>query len=159
MGDYKDYCIEKFKNLESFMLMLSMCEKTFKDSKGHLRSYIWYMEKDGKEIQVVVEFDENEPYAGIYYGCRLEMSEDSNLFDLDQLKQFYYDNYWSLYNSGSISSMENVFLKDEEHEDKNNKKIYWPFWIRLEEKYPIAQVMVGAYVIREALKEQGWNLM
>lgn len=156
MEDYKNYCVEKFKDLESFMSF--MCAKTFKDSTGHLHSCIWHMEKDGKEIQVVVEFDEMDPYAGIYYGCRLEMSKDKNLFDLDKLKQFYYYNYWSLYNSGSISSMEDVFLKDEEHVDKKNKKIYWPFWIRLEEKYPIAQIMVGAYVIQKALKEQGWNL-
>lgn len=118
--------------------------------------YHWKLSKGEIIIEVVIELDKKD-YCGIYYGCRAQKSQKDiipSMFDVSIIKDDYFVNYWSIRNlSSGRNDVENVFLLDDGHTGGDK---YWPFWIRLEEKYLIKEAVIASQVIIESLKNQGW---
>ena len=122
--------------------------------------YYWTLSKSKNniEIDVVIELDK-KGYCGIYYGCRAKEKNKQELisptFNIPKIKDDYFTNYWSIRNpSNSREDVEKVFLLDDGHTGKANGE-YWPFWIRLEEKYSIKEAVIASQVLIESLKNQG----
>lgn len=127
-------------------------------SKGLREWYYLNLKKNNTILSVVIEYDGSKPEYGIYYGIR---TKEGNLISneiLDVVKSDYYRKYWKNRNpTDSIDSVKNVFLPD--NGEISEDGTYWPFWIRLEEKYNIDEAFVGAKVIIESLVQQKFEII
>lgn len=156
MNDASQQWQEKWKDLCSLLPQQ-------KEIDGQNEVYYHRKLSKGKiEIEVVIELDK-KGYCGIYYGCRAYKNNEEELispiFDISKIKDDYFKNYWHERNSSnSRKDIENVFLLDDGHTGKAEGK-YWPFWIRLEEKYSIKEAVIASQVIIESLKNQGWTFI
>lgn len=154
MNDASQQWQEKWKDLCSLLP-----QKKEIDVKNEVY-YHWELSKESIKIEVVIEFDKKN-YCGIYYGCRTEKTNERNLIlskiDIPKIKDDYFAKHWSKRNSSSTrNDVESVFLLDDGHTSRDK---YWPFWIRLEEKYPIKEAVDASIIIMESLKAQGWTLI
>lgn len=154
MNDASQQWQEKWEDL-----LLLLPQKEEKNSQNEVY-YHWELSKKGINIEIVIELDK-KGYCGIYYGCRTNKNNEVQLtsptFDISKIKDDYFKNYWHKRNpSNSRKDVENVFLLDDGHTGGDK---YWPFWIRLEEKYPIKETFIASQVIIESLKNQGWTFI
>lgn len=103
---------------------------------------------------LAIEFDKQRPEFGIYYGIRTNKSIVLSDDVLNKLKQDYFNKYWRYRNPGSdMADMYNVFLPDDG--DISEDGTYWPFWIRLEEKYDLSEAIKGISAILYSFLQ--WN--
>jgi len=146
------------KKWEKLHILLPEKEE-FKNGENEVY-YHWELSKKDIKIEVVIELDKKN-YCGIYYGCRTEKANEQSYIlskiDIFNIKEDYFKKYWSKRNPyNKRNDIENVFLLDDGHTSANK---YWPFWIRLEEKYSIDEAVIASQVIIESLKHQGWNFI
>ena len=115
------------------------------DLKGEL--YILFSESikiNNCDVNVVVEYDNNRPEYGIYYG--IKMNERKQLNDIENIKSFFLDNWW-LQNHLGCSKLEGnrIFIEGDKGNSEN--KTFWPIWIRLEDYRNVSEAIDAAKVI------------
>lgn len=157
MNDAKQQWQEKWGHLRSLFEKVK-----FNPSDNEDYYCYWNFSKDNIELEVVIEFDRRN-YTGIYYGCRAKKADESKftspIFDNSKIKDDYFKKYWSTRNpSNTREDMEHVFLLDDGTTGKETGT-YWPFWIKLEDKYPVIEAIVATEVIIASLKAQGWDFI
>lgn len=121
----------------------------------------WYelnLKSDSIALSVVIEYDGGKPEYGIYYGLRTQKGNSVSNAILDAVKSDYCKNYWESRNpTDSIDCIKNVFLPDDGEISEDGT--YWPFWIRLEEKYDIDEAFAGIKVILDSFIRQGFEII
>lgn len=121
----------------------------------------WYelnLKNNSITLSVVIEYDGGKPEYGIYYGLRTQKGNSISNVILDVVKSDYCINYWKSRNpTDSIDCIKNVFLPDDGEISEDDT--YWPFWIRLEEKYDIDEAFAGIKIIFDSLIRQGFEII
>ena len=107
------------------------------------------------ECAVLIEFDDKRPASGIYYGCKVPYKNIKEIEEIDQqwkdiVEQIKNDFgiYWNNFNKA------NSRILSCDHEDK---KHYWPFWIRLNDDEDIYEAVKGVQIIIQSLLYQGFS--
>lgn len=124
---------------------------------GKMKGYKLEISNKNKEVslEIVIELDEGRPAYGIYYGCRMQKGSDISDI-LQDIKQYFFEHYWEMRNPGfSINDLGNVFLPDKGKVSEN--ETYWPFWIRLEEKYDITEAIKAVETTLQILRQKGFE--
>ncbi len=110
--------------------------------------------KEDIECAVLIEFDENRPAYGIYYGCKVPSSKftapaiDKQWETIIKTMKNDFGMHWNNFNKA------NNRILSCEHEDK---KHYWPFWIRLNDDEDIYEAVKGVQIIIQSLLYQGFS--
>ena len=146
-----------------------------KHSLNGIREFV-YASFNEKEIKydVQIEFNENHSETGIYYGLRaskivdkpknkterefFKETEDQKWKEFIQLLRDEFSLFWNnqFISDKRILIAENCYPENEK--DKNNKNIvYWPLWIRLDEKEEIYHAISGIMVILKVLQDHNIN--
>lgn len=116
------------------------------------------LKNDNIALSVVIEYDGGKPEYGIYYGLRTPKGNSVSNAILDTVKSDYCINYWKNRNlTDSIDCVKTIFLPDDGETSEDGT--YWPFWIRLEEKYDIDEAFAGIKVILDSLIQQGFDII
>jgi hypothetical protein len=55
-------------------------------SKGDIHAFGYKLKKENCEIHALIEFDENNPEYGIYYGCRVTNKKDVPIKSIEKMK-------------------------------------------------------------------------
>lgn len=95
-------------------------------------------------VSVVVEYDNNRPAYGIYYG--IKMNENGQLNNIENIKSYFLDNWW-LQNHPCCSELEgnSIFIEGDKGNSEDNT--FWPIWIRLEDYRDVSDAIEAAEVI------------
>lgn len=95
-------------------------------------------------VSVVVEYDNNRPAYGIYYG--IKMNEGDQINDIENIKSYFLDNWW-LQNHPGYSELEGNRIFIEGDKGISEDKTFWPIWIRLEDYRNVSEAIDAAKVI------------
>lgn len=152
----KEKLIQHYRQKVDFLKIVSQMPSYVERNKVHTYDYgkMTKTMEDNTiiECSVLIEFDENRPSFGIYYGCKVQLNSNLNATTIDSqwesiIEQIKTDfgKHWN--NSSKADSR----ILSCDHEDKAH---YWPFWIRLNDDEDIFEAVRGVQIIIQSLLSQ-----
>lgn len=106
-------------------------------------------------IQLLIEYDQNNPCYGIYFGCKMNDKQDKN-DKLEELKNDIWKSYKDKIYPETSVEMDNVFLPDCEKDCQKKEGMFWFFWIRLDEHLDMEDAMQRLNILIEIFKGRGF---
>lgn len=105
-------------------------------------------------VCLLIEYETTKPEYGIYFGCKcdtwLEASTCGNTLK---------ENIWGAYKKAVYTNiqveMEDVFLPH--CEDTSEEKLFWLFWIRLEEHLNVVDALKRLSILVDIFKKNNFN--
>ena len=140
---------------------------------GILEYSVWMCHSDWGYVKLLIEYDQNKPCYGIYFGCKIgvkiirirnDKSEELKVLEdqkaqeeLKELKKHIWKSYKEKIYPNAPVEMDNVFLPDCERDCQEKEKMLWFFWIRLDEHLVMEDAMQRLYLLVKIFKEQGFT--
>lgn len=110
---------------------------------------------DGREYEFLIEYDINDPVAGIYYGVKGLTPDEMNHSDAitkfkEEFDELKYEMCTILNNTFPNKDFSHRFKKT----NNANDKTFWPFWISLYDDEDINNVGLRALIIIKHIYER-----
>ena len=126
-------------------------------SKGNFVTYCYGTftnPNSNKDCSVLLEFDEGNPAQGIYLGLQLgDNTDDQNTIAVWEPITNIIKRDFALYWKSTSTANNRILEWDFKDQDK---KRYWPLWIRLEDNEDIFKAIEYIEVMIFSLKAQGF---
>ena len=129
MGDMQDLINHYNKKWQELL------DVTESEHKGILEYSVWMCHEDLGHVKLLIEYDQNNPCYGIYFGCKMSIGiiQDNESKELEELKKHIWESYKEKIYPNISVEMDNVFLPDCEKDCQKKEGMFWFFWIRLDE--------------------------
>lgn len=126
--------------------------------KGKWRYGVQMTHKDFKNIQLLIEYDQNKPSYGIYFGCKTPVNNEK-INELQEMKKDIWESYKAeYYKDVDVDvDIDNVFLPDCELDCTETENMFWLFWIRLDEHLEMNDALLRLNKLVEIFKGKGFD--